>query len=528
METQDLFRRSKNHTIYHIHDAVADLADDVVLYATIIPKGAQAQLFYDNFGLVNFRILRPDGQFDHYAASDAMFSHIPEFIKSEYLHAAWTGGFDLIGRMWVSLPAMFGINVIRRERGEPIFQSYESAIIEAFKLGLDYIVEQIRFTPFWSTALLGRRFFATYDNFLTALESDFPKLDSITTTVRGVDNITKLYNLVVDRINIVRAKEDGDANALPETDVIIIHTNDLTMASKSNLPKLTPSEVTTVEVPNDTISAILDHVEIVPDRFGRLEPSLCAITDLHEWPGYIKFTLPSIEELLKRGYREGDTVSVCLLKNRQPKVGKVLTVTDQKDTQIDEDLKYLREGKCPNCTEPLINKSDTLYCINDACSLVVHSRLLYACKPEVLNLNSDITYLVDHFVNLGTSRGITEFLTLGREQLSECLGDDDVEHMLKIFRKRHAQLHGHGYSKIVQNNTQGRFIDALSVRGLYRRHIQLLQQQLAKNAWRWIDLPSVLTDMPSLVRYGISRSDARSIVGSARRRLIEIDAFSKL
>lgn len=519
--------RQDTISIDRIHDAVADLPDEATLCAVCVPVGVPVQLFYQNFVLSDIHSFW-ETETD---LTELVLSHVPQFIESDYLHATTHGDFDLIGQLWISRAALREVN---RARARSAYRQPAEAIAAALS-GRDGAVGQhLRFTPRWSSTFFGRSFFATYEDFLTAMERDFPKPDHVVTTVRSIDNVIALHDTIRDRTNRHHhpTSPKDIMHGTPDTDAIIILQNDLVFGH-GRAPDLGAMEVASIGIPPPPDHATLERVGINPDRFGRMQPMLTATTDGRLFPEEVSFTLPTIDALVMGGYREGDMVAVNYIPaTSTPRLGVIVArETHVGPEDLDSDLRHLKAGLCTFCGGLLRTHYNELYCDNPECCASTLERMHYACQPGVLDLPFDDQDL--HFVHrelhgCGTGAGIAGMLQLGRDELNDYLSEEDAEYVLNILRTRHAQLHGHGYPQDVRTLAQGRFLDALSLRGLYRSHVRRLQTGLAQNTWRWNDLPSVLTDQKALITAGIPRVDARDIVEAAELRLDEIDAFSRL
>jgi hypothetical protein len=279
----------------------------------------------------------------------------------------------------------------------------------------------------------------------------------------------------------------------------------------------------------NAILAEIDRVTIEPDRFGRIHP----VVTLNEF-SYLSdeasaVHLPRVEDVLAGNYRDGDVIELSFV-NQLPQPGRVLHRPDTPELDIDRDIARLNAGLCTYCHAPLTRRNRNLYCDNPSCCMTNYYRMLHASQTQVLDLPIDsygLQFLHAHYT-CAADTPVAALLNLGREELSDIVEDDCVDRALEIFTHRHQQLHGQGWSREVQLVTQGRFLDALSLQGLYRANIGRLQTQLARNAWQWSDLPSVLTDGSVLRSYDIPPQDAREIVHSARLRATEVEAFTKL
>ena len=273
-------------------------------------------------------------------------------------------------------------------------------------------------------------------------------------------------------------------------------------------------------------------IEIIPDRFGRLYPNIVVVITDTDTKCHLNIPL-SIDDLIKLDYQEGDIVELSFV-GRIPRLGRVIkSIWDPTihSKYSAASLMSNKNNRCNYCTYPLIVRNRECYCDNPTCYFKNIAKLEYACHSSVLNLPVDPFNLSIWYTHVceDVAAPVTTLLTTERNVLS-CINDnpDEMDYLADLFVTRHNQLYGYAYSSKIQNFTQGRFIDALSLRGLYQNNITDLQRGLAQNRWRWSDLPDILTDTKHLQKYDISSRNARDIKQSALIGIDEITSFASL
>jgi len=510
IDSDPLKRVHRPITIEQLHDTVADLPDEVVICALRFPDGVNATLIYRGFVLS--RLIMDEEEVSD--ISDLMFSHIPQFITSEYLQATTNGDFDLAGQLWMPRSSVVEIHKELDIEHYPLskLKSTNELIIDGLESSQSVITKHLQFTPYKSQTLLENRFFATYEDFFTVLGLDFPHTHFMLTTVRSIDNIVPFCL----------------TDCVYETGMVLLFRND-------RIKNKTPMELDPISIvkisPVSSIQAKIESVTISPNRFGLLKPVVTARIENPLQEDVLQFTLPTIKDVLIKPYREGDVVTVEYTSNI-PRLGEtVIGVNRDIGDPVDEDLKRIQQRLCPYCGSSLALRSGGLYCNNPECSMVILNRIQYACQPGVLDLPftvNDLQFILyPSLEGSQSSVSLVTILTFGRTDLEEFADDSKIDDILEILRTRHAQLHGLGYDRRIQTLTQGRFLDALSLQGLMRSHIRRLQKGLSEDILRWSDLSNILTDHMSLIASGIPSCDVRDIIEAAKLRRYEIDALSK-
>ena len=279
-------------------------------------------------------------------------------------------------------------------------------------------------------------------------------------------------------------------------------------------------------------TVVIEHITIPPNRFGRLHPRIFAETP-EDYNSNLDIELSSIDDVIKRDYRKGDVVELNYI-GTIPQLGKILQptkITFPTESSLDHELRIVRSGRCTSCYNPLTCRNGNLYCDNTTCSYKNIDRLVYACGHRILDLpvgKLDLAYWYSDQCS-DIVAPVTQLLTAERDILNQLAKDEDeLNYILDTFVTRHNQLHGYTYPDEVQLITQGRFLNALSLRGLYQSNINHLQTGLAYANWQWKDLPTVLTDSKKLQSLGIPQKDAREIVQSTLLGIDEVASFANL
>jgi hypothetical protein len=279
-------------------------------------------------------------------------------------------------------------------------------------------------------------------------------------------------------------------------------------------------------------TVVIEQISFYPDRFGRLHPSVFATTDSPIEPD-IDVEFLDIDRFLKSGYREGDQVAVQYV-GKIPMLGAIVKpamITPETSSDFEDHLHLIRMQKCPGCFYPLIQRHMGLYCDNTTCSLKNINRVAYACQRNVLDLpipRSDVYHWYSSLTE-DISAPVTRFLSSEKQDILHMVEDEDeINHILDVFKTRRIQLEGAAYPDHVQIRARNCFLDALSLSGLNNKNRVCLVDKSMQNRWHWIDLPSVLTNVQDLLNLGISRSDAMDIVNSAQTNIDEITSFAFL
>jgi hypothetical protein len=89
------------------------------------------------------------------------------------------------------------------------------------------------------------------------------------------------------------------------------------------------------------------------------------------------------------------------------------------------------------------------------------------------------------------------------------------------------RLFGRGCSQEEQLLVQSKFLDALSITGLYNKDRMKIHKELQDRTWCWENLTEVLTDTGFLVKCGIVAQDARVITKHALNRIVELDTLAR-
>ena len=520
MTTSNYYR--SRIAIERLHDAVADMTETETVCTTVLPKGVPIQLIYENFVLEC--IYGNEGECVE--LTDLLMSHVPQFIESDYLHATCDGDFELTGRLWLSKEHLSQLNGKHIAAKLPQYPDTVTAVRQFLKRDTPIpFSDMLLFTPDWSTELFGSSIFGAYEEFLNVMGNSFPIPDHLTTSVRTIDNVITFY----ERIKRMQShsSEHSNVQQTPEPDVVIVFKNDVTRVSGQFTD---PSIVTVAEIefsPTE-LRAVLDRITLGPDRFGRIRPALVAVETSASVEDTINILLPSTNDLLVKDYREGDVVKLEY-NGYIPRLGPVIQRSPSSHHSERTGWREYQNKICNHCYQPLSQRNESLFCDNPYCTCANYYRLLHACSPRALDLpitRQDIAHLYTQFEEESTP--ITALLNTSRQELCETLWDECIEDTLRILTNRHDQLHGRGYSPEVQLFAQGRFLDALSLRGLYARNIHKLQEGLKKKRFSWQELHGVLTDKEMLVSLSIPIRDAKEIAASAMHHIDEVLSFASL
>lgn len=522
--------RHRPTTFECIQHAVSSLPDDTSLCTNVVHDGVRVQLVYENFVLC--RIYRETG--DCREITERVISCVPNFIENDYLHSACNGDFDLSGTLWAPEPAFVAINRFRQQSGSSayndtltIVEDHLNGLYDTIKAGGWFL-----FTPTWSATLIGRSLFATYEDFLDVMASDFLVPDHITTTTRTMHHVVDLFKPERDNQYTITQESVMQHHTPGSPQNLLISNNDLSRIVGPLAHKPT-NQVSLFKMDRESSFAQIKNINIEPDRFGRLHPKIYFdnFSIRSEWP--IEIPLNTIDDLLREDYRVGDVVEIKFV-GVIPHIGRVLLREedpkfDDKKQTINHELGLWHAMECVWCHGPLTQKHVSLYCDNPSCDLVNYARVQYACSPGSLDLPihpHGLNYICSHVIN-PTETPIIDVLNLGRAELSEIVEDDCVDEALAMLNNRHCLLHGNGHPIEIQALAQRKFLDALSLQGLYRTNVDHLQKQLMEQRYRWQDLHHVLTDPRILTRYGVSPRDARDIAQAAMLRSEEVQAFSR-
>jgi len=514
-------RHKKPIPITRIHDAVADLAEETELCVTFLPKGVPIQLFYEDFCLARaFMVESPCQEIT------LILDALPQFIENEYLLATSNGDFDLYGQLWLSPTSLRDINQHRRFVGQRPYLSVEKAIgtlINTPIMQIDNDLLRIRnalcFTPTWSDQLTKTSVVATYDDFLGVMETNFPMEENHLLTVKTIDNLIPIYQAVLG-YNDAHPYAPIDAAELQSVIVCKNH-----LQSRPNTISHDYLIVADIAIEQTPIEVVIDIVNIEPDRFGYLRPMI-GFEEVSRHQDDLCFqSLPTIAELYRRSYKEGDVVEVRYVGG-VPHLGPV--IRNHADPAPADWGYSLRKGLCESCQQKLTIRQGGLRCDNPFCMSINLYRVLYACAPNVLDIPFDSKDLFYLCVSSDYPITLPSLLTFGKSDLQQFLPNSEINAMVETLRTRRNQLHGIGYQQDVQSIAQKRFLDAISIAGLHRKNIQRLQTRLVNKDWYWGELHQVLTRPNMLRRFGLDKHDALDIAEQAKHRQDELQAYAEL
>ena len=525
-----MIRRNRFIKTDQLHEAVADLPDASSVCATVKPKGVPIQLHYGNFILERIYT----GGKSCLDVTDIMLSQVPNMIENDYLHSSCNGDFELSGQLWISDEQLSQLNSRLSRTGFSPYKS-PSLVVEKFLLrDIPLSIEDtLHFTPMWSTTLFDLALFATYEEFLTVVGTDFSMPGHITTTVKTIDNITSFYEVV--RIMAINQNEHSINRNTPIPETIVILKDDLTRI-RGPYSDIEETIIAELELPVSERTTTIDNITVGPDRSGRIHPVITVgetmfppdgVSPIRSWL-HANIPLKDVGDLLKKGYQEGDEVTLSSTSGI-PKLGDITRKGSLEANVISNGLKEYHARICVHCQEPLIQHGLSYFCDNPACSGANFYKLIYACQQGVLDIRMT-PYDLFNFIRAETDDSLTtpvyNLLTTKAEELREIVWLGDIMDTLYDISCRINQLRGVGYSPDIQRITQCRLIDALSIRGMYRENINKLRNGLENGSWRWTELASVLTSPSKLCSLSISPRDANTISTSAGLHLVEVTAFS--
>ena len=509
-------------TIERLHEAVADMNETETVCTTVLPKGVPIQLIYENFVLEC--IYGNEGECVE--LTELLLSHVPQFIESDYLHATCDGDFELTGRLWLSKEHLAQLNGKLISAGLPQYPDTRSAVRKFLERDTPIpFSDMLLFTPDWSTELFGSSIFGAYEEFLTVMGNSFPIPDHLTTSVRAIDNVITFY----ERIKQLQAHatEHSAVQQTPEPDAVVVFRNDVTRVSGA-FTNTGDATVAEIEFSPAELRAVLDRIILGPDRFGRIRPMIIADETTASVDDTLTVMLQTPEDLLVKDYHEGDVVRLEF-NGSIPRLGAVVQKTTTPRHSARTGWREYHDHTCNHCYQPLSQRNGSFFCDNPYCTCANYYRLLHACHSRVLDIpitHQNLAHLYAGFEEESTP--ITALLNTSRHDLCEVIWDECIDATLEIITNRHNQLYGRGYSPDVKFFAQGRFLDALSLNGLYQSNIRKLQKGLETNALYWEELPDILSSERMLISLKIPIRDAREITASTIRHIDEVVAFSKL
>ena len=493
------------------------------LCAVIVPVGVQIQVIYENFVLE--RIYGCDGLCLEF--TDLLFSHLPRFVESEYLHSSCNGDFELLGRLWMSKESLKSLNKKMLDEGHPPFETSVTAIRKLLSHKVPFSFENVlKFSPVWSTELIGElSLFAKYEEFFEAIRGDFCPIGHFSSTTDDMQCIIKSQKNTTKRNKFMRKYLSNEPSPC-EIDKILMFRNNIPPTELRDCPvgkeDLMIDQIDFLSLQNE---AIIEQIDIKPDRFGRLHPSITCHDDNGE---ILEINDLCLDEVSSNNYCENDIVGISR-EEVIPRISHIIRkVNDQAPSEITHTL---HTEKCGVCYSPLVRRKLSLYCLNPTCCVTNLNKLRHACSPRILDLPFEIHEIerLHDIIGCPSTTPISTILTAGREDLSSVITDEfDLDRVLDTLKTRHQQLHGIGYSPEIQKIAQGRFMEALSIQGLHDRNISLMIKHLQKDRWRWNQLFDVLTTPTELRSFKIPEDNIRDIVSLARIHGDEVKAFANL
>jgi hypothetical protein len=512
--------------IDQIRLAVAHIPPTTSLIATTRPIGVEVHAFYEEHMLARIYTVSDICNSLDAEVTDLLYHVFPQNLNHDYTWDASSGNFDLIGRVWVSRESWYAPDSIAPIKG--VLPSHDplEVLTHYLQRKISGINGTLFFTPIWSHALISANLFVTYEEFFEVMTVDFPLPTYLATPAGDIERAIAV--LPPDCFPFSITEQSAMSPPTQEPDTLVLHHNFL---NKNYSPWSTPDATAVAVIPiqlNHPVATI-DSVSIEPDRFGRLRPVI--LTDIGQ-PDPLMIDLSCITELQKRDYVRGDLVEFRKIGN-VPVLGAIVKrrseIIGLNHADGLDDLNMLQMGSCTRCAKPLVSWKGELYCINTGCYERNMNRLLYANSPRVLDLQLPPGYIASIHHDLFSQveeAPVAKLLTVAPEDLLS-MGMDyvDVDRIIDVFRTRHAQLHGIGFSPEIQLIAQRRFLDALQLRGLYDYNLTILINALAQKRWWWHQLASVLSSPVQLRALGISAVDARDIAQSAaieRQELLEL------
>ena len=509
-------------SIERLHDEVADLPESTIVCAAVIPKGIPVCLSYGNFVLE--RIHTNSGS--DIDITDLLFSYVPRMIEDEYIRASCNGDFTIEGILWISKEHLIKVNDKLRSLGHRIYPDGKTAVTKFLERDTPIPFDDMLFvSPIWSVELIAESFFACHSEFLMTLRSDFALPTHLTTSVRAIDNVISFYEQL--RQYSPDSGEHSTSQQTPDPESVIIYNDDITSLRDNPQGNITPRVIAEIELEKPRLTIEIDSIIVGPDRLGRMHPTVHLYETSIDENELVSISIPSIPDLLAANYKENDIVELNFT-SYIPRLGKI--IKSSRNNYIPNGLKEVNNKRCSACGTALMQSNNNLYCENPECEETNFNRLLYACRKDVLDLplsKTDITYLLPRIFESAITP-IVELLNTNIDMLSSVIGEEKALSFITSSGKRHLQLYGCGYSRTVQCVVQERFIDALSLRGLFRSDLKKLRIGLENNKWEWKDLPNLLTDPYELCKLFISPQDSNTIVRSAKNRIEEVIAFSVL
>lgn len=499
----------------YLNKRLLSLKEDESLCTIVLPRGVQVQLFYENFTLT--RVFLMDGSDRDVPVTQCS---LPRHLECDYLQSTTSGDFDICGRLWITQTQLHVINA-RQTMGHQSPYTTPEAAIMALLVGPPQWHMALCFTPNWSYTLFEQGVFATYTEFIDALCGDFELEPAHEIPMANRAEIVAIYAAAHgyqdDLLHI--------SGALAEALVILRNH----LPARGHDPMITPADLLVAQVPfgRDTIEGIIDDISLEADRFGWLRPRVTLISTETEDEDPIDTLLPDIAYLKERQYRVGDRLSMT-------RIAHLTILGDILDNAQQPHIPLTTPKTCPCCTTPLVSDAHRMRCPNPSCLNVLYRRLCYACHEHVLDLPLDQSGLLWWFYDqsdqypIPTARRVIDLLNLERTALEIYFPDDEVEHILSTLHQRRKQLRGETAWHGVQRIARGRLLDALSIPGLYPRHIHHILTYLDTHRRAWSDLADVLTDGGVLLKIGIPKAEGRSISMDALRRYDELKEVGRL
>ena len=259
---------------------------------------------------------------------------------------------------------------------------------------------------------------------------------------------------------------------------------------------------------------------IEPDRFGRLHSVIKVNPFLHNNFRIDTIHLNTIDEGFSVVHTEGTDIEIEMVGN----CPLLSHTTQNKSRGITAECIY---DYCYSCNRYLVARQNGLYCPNDNCLRTTVARLTHATRYTVLDLPITNSLLTHSVFERKVVVDLPSLLNLDISDTDKFYAKHESEYIISALQLRLESLYRHTNSSEEHSVTQGKFLDALSVAGLYNRNRLQLHDRLHNQAWAWSNLAEVLTDIGFLVQSGIDRSDARIIVQHAENRIHELDTLAR-
>lgn len=259
------------------------------------------------------------------------------------------------------------------------------------------------------------------------------------------------------------------------------------------------------------IPVLIKHITAEHDRFGRIHSVVEISPIIRNETKISKIHLTELDDLLYTKYKVDEVIEL-------PFIGNI--------PRFNSSNNHFRDY-CYCCNKFLINKYGGLYCPNENCSKTIVARLIYAARKPLLDLPICKETLEDIVLSSDFVNDLPSLLCVDINQLDELFDRTESELIVSALQLRMDRLFGRGCSQEEQLLVQSKFLDALSITGLYNKDRMKIHKELQDRTWCWENLTEVLTDTGFLVKCGIVAQDARVITKHALNRIVELDTLAR-